>query len=80
MTDNNEDTSKNIEVPSKKKLWFDLLRLSWPGAVELTLGSLIHMVTMVIIASLGKEAVSAVGITAQPIMIPMVVIQAFSVG
>ena len=70
----------NIEVPSKKKLWIDLLRLSWPGAVELTLGALIAMVTMIMVASIGKEAVSAVGITAQPVMIPMILIQAFSVG
>ncbi|MCL2056581.1 MAG: MATE family efflux transporter [Oscillospiraceae bacterium] len=67
-------------VPSEKERWAVLLRLSWPGAVELTLGSLIGMATMILVSSIGKEAVSAVGITGQPIMIPWVAIQAFSVG
>ena len=35
---------------------------------------------MWLVSSLGAEAVSAVGITTQPIMIPWVLIQAFSIG
>jgi putative MATE family efflux protein len=41
---------------------------------------MIGVITMALVASLGKEAVSAVGITSQPIMIPQVVLQAFSIG
>ena len=44
------------------------------------LASLISMVNMMLVSSIGKEAVSAVGITGQPLMIPQVAIQAFSIG
>ena len=71
---------ENIPTPTKKQLWVDLLRLSWPVVIELTLASLIGIATMALVSSIGKEAVSAVGITNQPIMIPWVAIQAFSVG
>jgi putative MATE family efflux protein len=66
--------------PSKKQMRGDIMRLSWPSAVELTLASLLGLVTMAMVSPLGKEVVSAVGITNQPIMIPQVVLQAFSVG
>jgi len=38
------------------------------------------MINMAMVSSLGAEAVSAVGVTGQPIMIPWVFIQAFSIG
>ena len=69
-----------IPTPSKKEQWGDLLRLSWPVMIELALASFIGIVTMALVSSIGKEAVSAVGITNQPILIPLVAIQAFSVG
>ena len=80
MQRHTENTLTITEMPTNKKVWSDLLRLSWPPTVELILGTLLSMITMILVASLGKEAVSAVGITSQPIMIPMVVIQAFSIG
>jgi len=73
-----EDTA--VKVPTEKERWLDLLRLSWPAAVEMTLASIIGMVTMALVSSIGKEAVSAVGITGQPVMISWVAIQALSVG
>ena len=69
-----------LSLPSRKKIWADILRLSWPCAIELMLASLISVISMALVASLGKEAVSAVGITNQPVMIPNVLLQAFSVG
>ncbi len=74
------ELSPHLLIPSRKEMRKDLYRLSWPCALELILGSLIGVITMIMIASLGKEAVSAIGITNQPIMIPNVVIQAFCVG
>ena len=68
------------EIPTQKEIWKSLLRLSWPAAVELTLASIITMVTMILVASIGREAVSAVGITGQVIMLPWVATQALSVG
>ena len=67
-------------IPSRKQMWADLSRLSWPCAVELLLSSTIGIITMAMVSNLGKEAVSAVGITNQPIMIPNVLLQAFCVG
>ena len=75
-----EETGAGLPLPSKKDQWHDIARLAWPPAVELMLGSLIGMITMALVASIGSEAVSAVGITGQPMMIPWVAIQAFSVG
>lgn len=66
--------------PGKKQIWADLFRLSWPCAVELFLASMIGVVTTMLVATIGKEAVSAVTITNQPIMIPNVILQAFCVG
>ena len=65
---------------NKHQLRRDLLILSWPAAVELTLASMHSMITMAMVSSLGKEVVSAVGITNQPIMVPQVLTQAFAVG
>ncbi|MCL2094440.1 MAG: MATE family efflux transporter [Treponema sp.] len=67
-------------VPSQRELRNNVIRISWPAAVELTLASMITMVNMVLVSSIGKEAVSAVGITGQPLMIPMVAIHAFGIG
>jgi len=81
LTDQEIKTEETIlEIPTEKKRWLDLLRLSWPAAVEMTLASVIGMVTMALVSSIGKEAVSAVGITGQPVMISWVAIQALSVG
>jgi len=67
-------------TPSKKQMRASILKLSWPAAIELMLSSTISMINMAMVASLGAEAVSAVGVTGQPVMIPWVLIQAFSVG
>lgn len=74
------DMEARTKDPTRKQIWLELIDLAWPCALELMLASLIGVVTMILVASLGKEAVSAVGIVAQPIMIPNVVLQAFSVG
>ena len=68
------------DMPGKKQMWRDILVLTWPSAVEFTLGSLIGIITMAMVSPLGKEVVSAVGITQQPVMLPMVLLQAFAVG
>ena len=65
---------------SSKEIRRHIIDLSWPCAIELMLASLISVITMMLVSSLGKEAVSAVGIVTQPIMIPNIILQAFSVG
>jgi len=74
------DDSENSSTPSRKQMWKNLAHMSWPCAVELLLASTISMINMAMVSNLGKEAVSAIGITNQPIMIPNVLLQAFCVG
>ena len=69
-----------LPAPSRAQMRKTIMTLSWPTAVEYMLSSMISMINMVLVSSLGAEAVSAVGITAQPIMIPWVLLQAFSIG
>lgn len=73
-------TDSQIFMPTRRQMWGQMLKLSWPVAMELFLSSLIGVITMALVSSLGKEAVSAVGITNQPIMIPNIILQAFCVG
>ncbi|MDD6274269.1 MAG: MATE family efflux transporter [Clostridiaceae bacterium] len=70
----------SMETPSRRAMWGELFKLSWPCAVELFLSSLIGVITVALVASIGKEATNAVSITNQPIMIPNVILQAFCVG
>ena len=70
----------SMETPSRRAMWGELFTLSWPCAVELFLSSLIGVITVALVASIGKEATNAVSITNQPIMIPNVILQAFCVG
>jgi len=67
-------------TPTRGQMRKTILSLSWPAAIELMLSSTISMINMAMVSSLGAEAVSAVGVTGQPIMIPWVLIQAFSIG
>jgi putative MATE family efflux protein len=68
------------DMPPTRQIWRNILVLTWPSAVELTLASLLGMITMAMVSPLGKEVVSAVGITTQPIMIPHILLQGFAVG
>ena len=61
----------SMETPSRRAMWGELFKLSWPCAVELFLSSLIGVITVALVASIGKEATNAVSITNQPIMIPV---------
>jgi len=67
-------------MPERRQMWRDFAVLALPSAVELTLSSMLSMITMAMVSTLGKEVVSAVGITGQPTMIPYIVLQAFAVG
>ncbi|MCL2057546.1 MAG: MATE family efflux transporter [Oscillospiraceae bacterium] len=67
-------------TPSRADMRKRIFTLAWPATIELMLSSMISMINMWLVSSLGAEAVSAVGVTGQPIMIPWVLIQAFSIG
>jgi len=73
-------TEETLYQPSPKQMRADIMKLAWPCALEFWLHSIISLVTVGLIGYIGKEAVSAISITNQPIMIPNVVMQAFCVG
>lgn len=56
-------------IPSDKELYLSVLTIAWPSALENLLIALISAVDMMMVGSLGKEAISAVGIVSQPRMI-----------
>ena len=57
-----------------------IMQLAWPSLVEMCLTSLMSLIDQLMVAQLGHLAVSAVGITQQPVLLMMVVFQAFNVG
>lgn len=58
----------------------EVLAFSWPVLTELLLMSMISMASLALVGRLGKEAISIVGLSNQPVLIFMAVFQAFNVG
>lgn len=67
-------------VPKPRELRKDIIRLAWPVVLELLLVSMLGVVNMVMVGHLGANAISAVGITSQPVLICFIFFQAFNVG
>ena len=57
-----------------------IMQLAWPSLIEMCLTSLMSLVDQLMVARLGASAVSAVGVTQQPVLLMMVIFQAFNVG
>ena len=57
-----------------------IMQLAWPSLVEMCLTSLMSLIDQLMVAQLGHLAVSSVGITQQPVLLMMVIFQAFNVG
>ena len=53
-------------MPSNRELLKRTFDIAWPSATESILVALIAAVDMIMVGGLGKNAVSAVGITTQP--------------
>lgn len=58
----------------------DILRIAWPSFAELILASLVNMVDMMMVGTLGPEAISAVGLAMQPRFLLMSMIIALNTG
>lgn len=71
---------KTDEIPSMKKLRRNIITFAWPCVAELFLVSLIAMVSLIMVGHLGPYAITAVGITNQPVFISIAVFQAFNIG
>ena len=67
-------------LPSSKEVYQKTLRIAWPSAMEAILISLIGAVDMMMVGSIGTNAIAAVGITTQPKFLMMSLVLALNVG
>lgn len=77
---NNRRKRELPEGITSKALNRDILRIAWPSLAELMLGSLVNMIDMMMVGSLGAEAISAVGLALQPRFLLMTMIMALNTG
>ena len=70
----------NDNLPSTKTVYQTTLKMAWPSAMEAVLISLIGAVDMIMVSSLGSEAIAAVGITTQPKFLLMAFVFAINTG
>lgn len=68
------------DLPSKKTLLRKTFKIAWPSATEAFLISIIGAVDMMMVGSLGKNAIAAVGITNQPKFILLALIIALNIA
>ena len=68
------------ELPPERELYGTFLKLAWPSVVEAVLVGLVGMIDTLMVASLGDEAIAAVGITQQPKFVLMCFLFALNVG
>lgn len=66
--------------PNTNELRIQILKLAWPVVLEMLLVSLLGTVNMIMVGHLGAEALAAVSITVQPVLICFIFFQAFNVG
>lgn len=74
---------KKKELPesiTSRALYKDIFRIAWPSLAELMLASLVNMVDMMMVGSLGPDAISAVGLALQPRFLLMTMIMALNTG
>jgi putative MATE family efflux protein len=77
MTNKDAATDKKI---AKAELRKSILSFSGPIVAELMLMSMISIVTLSMVGHLGAYALSAVGLTNQPVFISVAVFQSFNIG
>lgn len=68
------------DIPCNKDIYKRTFDIAWPSAVESVLIALIGAVDMMMVGSLGKEAIAAVAIATQPKFIILAPIMALNVG
>jgi len=66
--------------PSLSELYRRSISIAWPATLEGALISIIGSVDMMMVGTLGSDAIASVGITTQPRMILLILAQALCVG
>lgn len=75
-----KDVELSDDSPAISELYKQSIAIAWPATVEGALMSIISSVDMMMVGTLGSEAIAAVGITTQPRMIMLILAQALCVG
>lgn len=68
------------ELPSSKEAYKNFIKIAWPSALEAFLVAAISSVDTIMVGTLGKGAIAAVGITTQPKFISLAMIFSLNVG
>lgn len=68
------------ETVSSKELYNDIVRIAWPSLAEMLLASLVSMVDMMMVGSLGANAIAAIGLALQPRFLLMSTVMALNTG
>lgn len=74
--------SKHITqpLPSSTEVYKNTLNTAWPSAIESLLIALVSIVDMIMVSSIGTEAIAAVGIATQPRFLVMSFVLALNLG
>jgi putative MATE family efflux protein len=75
-----KSTGLDIEIESSAGKRAMIIGLTWPALAENILASLVSMVDMMMVASLGSYAISAVGLVTQPRFMMLAAFMALSIG
>lgn len=68
------------DIPSDKEIFKKTFQVAWPSTLESVLISLISAIDMIMVGSIGADAIAAVGITNQPKFIILAIIFSLNVG
>lgn len=69
-----------VDAPPVRELYKNCIMIAWPAVVEGILLSVINSVDTMMVGSLGAAAIAAVGLTSQPRMILLMLIQSLCAG
>ena len=75
-----KDRQIDIETPSNAQRRRLIIDLTWPALAENLLASLVSIVDMVMVSSLGAYAISAVGLITQPRFVLLAAFMALNIG
>ncbi len=76
-------TERRVPMPEgvhNSMILADTFRIAWPSLVELTLTQLASMVDLMMVGQLGYTALTAVGLTTQPVFLLISMVIALNVG
>ncbi len=68
------------ELPSSRTVYSNFYKIAWPSALEALLVGLISVIDTIMVGTLGKGAIAAVGITNQPRLVLLAVIFSLNTG